>query len=74
MKNELYKLTDKGIMISSKVFDLYENNKEFKAYVNKHCKTYNKFTEQALSEQVVLSYADYIINKNIDKQDWVLGK
>ena len=73
MNNELYKLTDKGIVISSKVFDLYENNKDFKEYVNKHCKTYNKTVEQSLSERIVLSYAENII-QNVDKQDWILGK
>ena len=74
MENDLYKMTDNGIIISSKVIELYDNNKDFKSYVDKHCKVYNKTVEKALFEKVVLSYAEYIINKNVDKQDWILGK
>lgn len=60
-------------MKNEKVFDLYENNKDFKEYVNKHCKMYNKTVEQSLNERIVLLYAENI-TQNIDKQDWVLGK
>lgn len=74
MENDLYKMTNNGIIISSKVIELYENNKDFKSYVDKHCKVYNKTKREALFEKVVLSYAEYIINKNVDKQDWILGK
>lgn len=74
MENDLCIMTDNGIIISSKVIELYDNNKDFKSYVNKHCKVYNKTVKEALFEKVVLSYAEYVINKNTDKQDWILGK
>lgn len=72
-ENTLSIKTNKGIAITNKVLDLYLNNDDFKNYVDMHCKRYNKKVKDALFEQIVLSYAEYILN-NTNKEDWVLGK
>ena len=51
--------------MSNKYRDMYEQNKDFKEYVDKYCKSlrHNKSVEDALNDLAVQSYFDYIKTK-----------
>ena len=62
-----------SIGLYAKLVHLYNCNKDFKNYVEKHKTCYNKTFEDTLKTKVVISYAENLIDKS-DKQDWILGK
>ena len=49
--------------------DLYNDNKEFAAFVDKTCKNYNLHKDIALLHKTVQEVGDYYANKDKDKID-----
>ena len=43
------------------MIELYLSNRDFKAYVDRYCKTYSVSVEQALQHAIVKHVADYYI-------------
>lgn len=42
------------------LLELYNTNEEFKEYVDKSCKTYNRTLEESLQNKMSLQYALYL--------------
>lgn len=55
------------------LYEMYENNEQFKRYVDRYAKDNNIIPAQAITHVMVKNYAEYLLNPG-EKLDWVLGK
>jgi hypothetical protein len=53
----------------NELLTLYNNNQDFKQYIDKCCKTYNKNVDYMLQTKIAESYYQYLIDKQKGKDE-----